>query len=227
MIEEVKKLVAELLGGDKSGHGFDHIMRVYNLAMKFAETEISADKNIVGLSALLHDVDDYKLFGDDDAENLTNAKRILNQVGTTKEATSKVLKIISTMGYSKLLKGIRPDTIEGQIVSDADMCDAIGVTGILRNYAYTLKQNHLFFDKNVWPVEDITAEEYKTKTKDTAVCHFFEKLLKLKTLMLTKEGKEEAIYRNEIMVEFLRHYFKEVNVPEWEDYLVNYLKKYN
>ena len=90
MIEEVKKLVAELLGGDKSGHGFDHIMRVYNLSMKFAETEKSADKNIVGLSALLHDVDDYKLFGDDNAENLTNAKRILDQVGATKETSSKV-----------------------------------------------------------------------------------------------------------------------------------------
>jgi len=131
------------------------------------------------------------------------------------------------MGYSKLLKGIRPDTIEGQIVSDADMCDAIGSTGILRNYAYTLKRDHTFFDKNIWPCEELSAEVYKTKTKDTAVCHFFEKLLKLKNLMLTKEGQQEAVYRNEIMVEFLRHFFKEVNATDWENYLENYIKKYN
>lgn len=227
MIEEVKKLVAELLGDDKSGHGFDHIMRVYNLSIKFAEAEKSADKDIVGLSALLHDVDDYKLFGDTFADNLTNAKRILKQVDANVDTSNTVLKIINTMGYSKLLKGIRPDSIEGQIVSDADMCDAMGATGILRNFAYTLKHNRIFFDNNIWPVENISAEVYKNKTQDTSVCHFFEKLLKLQSLMLTKEGKKEAIYRNEIMVDFLRHFFKEVNATDWGNYLEDYLKKHN
>ena len=51
----------------------------------------------------------------------------------------------------------------------------------------------------------------------------FEKLLKLKDLMLTYSGKKEAIERYNIMIEFLYHFFEEENVPEWIDYLDNYL----
>jgi len=224
MIEKVKEMVRELLSGDNSGHGFDHIMRVYDLALKFAKTE-KADKTIVGLAALLHDVDDYKLFGKENAENLTNAKQILKKAGASEQVSSAVLKIIKSMGYSKLLKGIRPDTIEGAVVSDSDMCDAIGANGVLRTFAYSLLHNKTFFDKDIWPILDISADKYVNKTADTSVCHFFEKLLKLKNLMMTESGKKEAIDRNEIMTEFLRHLFKEDNVPEWNEFLENYLKK--
>ena len=224
MIEKVKEMVRELLSGDNSGHGFDHIMRVYDLALKFAKTE-KADKTIVGLAALLHDVDDYKLFGKENAENLTNAKQILKKAGASEQVSSAVLKIIKSMGYSKLLKGIRPDTIEGAVVSDSDMCDAIGANGVLRTFAYSLLHNRTFFDKDIWPILDISADKYVKKTADTSVCHFFEKLLKLKNLMMTESGKKEAIDRNEIMIEFLRHLFKEDNVPEWNEFLENYLKE--
>ena len=74
MIEEVKKQVYNILCKDDSGHGFDHVERVYKLAIKFAKQE-NVDEDIVALIALLHDVDDYKLFGDKQAEDLTNAKK--------------------------------------------------------------------------------------------------------------------------------------------------------
>ena len=60
MIEKIRKQVCKLLDKDNSGHGMDHINRVLNLALKFAEKE-NANKKIVSLIALLHDVDDYKL----------------------------------------------------------------------------------------------------------------------------------------------------------------------
>ena len=63
MIEEVKKLVFELLNNDNTGHGIEHITRVYNLAIKFAKEE-KANLELGSLAALLHDVDDYKLFGE-------------------------------------------------------------------------------------------------------------------------------------------------------------------
>lgn len=53
----------------------------------------------------------------------------------------------------------------------------------------------------------------------------FEKLLKLKDLMLTNSGKKEAIERHNIMIEFLYHFFEEENVPDWIDYLNNYLNE--
>lgn len=53
----------------------------------------------------------------------------------------------------------------------------------------------------------------------------FEKLLKLKDLMLTDSGKKEAAERHHIMIEFLCHFFEEEHVPEWMDYLHHYLKE--
>ena len=78
MIEKIKMQVSELLNKDNSGHGMDHINRVLELSLRFAEKE-KANKDIVSLIALLHDVDDYKLFGMDNARNLTNTKRIMNR----------------------------------------------------------------------------------------------------------------------------------------------------
>ena len=42
--------------------------------------------------------------------------------------------------------------------------------------------------------------------------------------MLTNSGKEEAISRHQIIVDFLYHLFEEDNVPERKEYLDNFLK---
>lgn len=70
----------------------------------------------------------------------------------------------------------------------------------------------------------MTADTYTSKCADTSVCHLFEKILKLKNLMLTDSGKKEAEARNQIIVDFLYHLFDEENAPEWTEYLDNYLK---
>lgn len=222
-IEKVKKQVSELLNQDNSGHGMDHINRVLELSLKFAEKE-NANKNIVSLIALLHDVDDYKLFGIDNAENLTNAKKIMEDCNVDKSTQEQVCLALNNIGYSKRLKGSCPTTLEGKIVSDADMCDALGANGILRVYTYSLKNGKPFFKKDIFPIEDMTPEKYTKRCADSSVCHIFEKILKLKNLMLTESGKEEAKLRHQIIIDFLYHLFDEENVPEWTIYLDNYLK---
>ncbi len=224
MINQVKEEVMKLLNKDNSGHGIDHIQRVLDLSLKFAEKE-HANKDIVALIALLHDVDDYKLFGMANAENLTNAKKIMNNCNIIKTIQDQVLIALNSIGYSKRLKGICPTTLEGKIVSDADMCDALGANGILRVYTYSMKNGKPFFDKKIFPTEDMTADEYTKKCADSSVCHIFEKILKLKDLMLTESGTEEAKSRHQIIVDFLYHLFNEENAPEWTEYLNNYLKQ--
>lgn len=225
MIEEVKSKVSELLCKDDSGHGMDHINNVLRLSLQFCDEEPNVDKELVALIVLLHEVDDYKLFGEECAQNLTNAKKIMNEVGIDKEKQEKVLNSLSRFGYSKLLKGVRPQILEGQIASDADMCEALGVNGILRTYSYSNKHGRPFFDKKVFPVEDMDASKYNRTCSDSGVCHLFEKGLKLRKLMLTKGGKKEAQKRHDITVEFLYQLFDEDNVPEWKDYLDDFLKK--
>lgn len=222
MIEQVKEKVNELLNKDNSGHGMEHINRVLNLSLKFAKKE-EGNEIIVSLIALLHDVDDYKLFGMDNAENLTNAKRIMRECNVDESIQEQVYSALNNIGYSKRLKGCIPTTLEGKIVSDADMCDALGANGIIRVYTYSMKNGKPFFNKNIFPIEDMTAEKYTSKCADSSVCHLFEKILKLKDLMLTESGKEEAKNRHQIIVDFLYHLFDEENVPEWTDYLNEFL----
>jgi len=221
MINEVKKQVYELLKSDNSGHGVDHIERVLKLSLKFASKE-NANKDIASLIALLHDVDDYKLFGEENAKNLINAKNIMNKANVPDEIKNQVLISLKCIGYSNLLKGYRPTTLEGMIVSDADMCDAMGVTGVLRVYKYSLKNGKPFFDRNIFPIEDMTADKYTRKCADSSVCHIFEKVLKLKDLMMTSSGYEEAIKRHQIVVDILDNLFIEEEAKEWTKYLEKY-----
>ena len=230
MLNQVKKMVLEFLGKDKSGHGIDHVLRVYNMAIKFADIE-KADKNIVSLAALLHEVDDYKLVGKDAADKLYNTKNIMKAAKISDNIQEPVLDIINNMGFSKYLKGIRPKTLEGKIVSDADMCDAMGATGIIRSivYAVSEKGNGIIFDNNIFPITNITSETYNSKgtTHDTdnAINHFFEKLLKLKSIMLTTAGAQEATKRHQIIIDFLRHFFEEEGVDhQWFEILKTYSK---
>ncbi len=222
-IEKVREKAKALLDSDNSGHGMDHSERVLRLSLQFAEAE-SANTEVVSMAALLHDVDDYKLFGEESAKNLTNAKTILDDCGVDEDTKNQVIEAIETIGYSKRLQGITPITIEAKIVSDADMCDGMGIIGILRSYQYNIAHGGEFFNKDIFPVLDMSAEEYKTKKDGTVVTHLFEKILKLKDLMLTDAGRKEATKRHGYMVDFLYHFFEEENVPEWAEYLTNYLK---
>lgn len=218
-ISAIYQDVKELLGGDKSGHGMDHVDRVLKLAVTFAENE-RADKEIVTLATLLHDVDDYKIFGEEHAEKLLNANTILDRYSVEDETKSSVLSIIRSMGYNKYIEGIRPGTLEGMIVSDADMCDAIGSIGILRTHAYALSKGNVFFDKDMQPetkLVDVT--KYKTARKSHSVQHFFDKLLRIPTILMTDSGRSEGEKRKTIMVSFLRELFQEEDSQEWLKYL--------
>ena len=149
--------------------------------------------------------------------------------GADDDMREKVLNIVARMGYSKSLKGIRPSSLEGKVVSDADMLDAIGVGGIIRCLQYAVVRCNAFgmplFDPDVWPEPDLSAEEYKrpNRKSDNFINHFFEKLLKLKGMMMTASAREEAEIRHRAMTDFLYHFFRERKLAEWSAYLDAYL----
>ena len=55
------------------------------------------------------------------------------------------------MGYSKYLDGVRPTSLEGKVVSDADMLD-LGANGIIRTLEYGFVKGRPVFDVNALPV---------------------------------------------------------------------------
>jgi hypothetical protein cdiviTM7_00195 len=221
----VAEQVQQLLNDPTDGHGFDHVERVRKIALQIAEQE-GGDRQIIELAVLLHDVDDYKLFGQQAAADLMNAKRILKRAKIDKSTSQAVLETIRSMGYSNYLKGIRPQTLEGQIVSDADMCDAIGTQGILRTHAFTLSQGHAFFNPAISPRRhDLSPEQYQTGAEH-AVQHFFDKLLLIPNLMLTPTGQQIAQKRQQIMIDFLTNLFEETDSEIWQKHLQEFLNQY-
>ena len=227
-IEKVKNEVAKLLEGDNSGHGLEHINRVLDLSLKFAEKE-NANKYIVSLIALLHDADDYKLFGMENAEKLTNAKIIMDDCNVDKAIQEQVCDAINNIGYSKRLKGHSPTTLEGKIVSDVDMCDALGANGILRVYTYSMKNGKPFFDRNIFPIEDMNAEKYMNiKAKNILFAFFMAAGKKydgyINSICLNKIeiGRTDG---KDISNEFIKSIFKETKIKlTIENKMNDYLK---
>lgn len=224
-IEYIKKSVPELLGKDFGGHDDKHVFRVYNLAMEFCNEIPEADRDLVAAAALLHDCDDYKIFGEENARLLTNTRRILADSGSDDAFINKCVDIVKTIGYSKRLNGIIPNCIEGKIVSDADMADATGLIGIIRciEYrAYRSKGGEPFFDPDYLPTE-MDAQKYKQIKNCPVVNHFFDKLFRLRDLALTEPGRKCIGERHKTLVNFLKTYFDEVNAPQvWKDLLAKY-----
>ena len=221
-IDYIKNAVSELLGNNANGHDDKHVFRVYNTAMKFCDDIQSANRDLVAAAALLHDCDDYKLFGEESERLLTNTRRILSGSGFDTEFCEHCINIVKTIGYSKRLKGIPAYGIEGEIVSDADMCDASGAIGMLRCIEYRSGSGEPFFDPDCLPVE-MDAETYRASKVDPCVNHFFVKIFHLRDMCLTEPGRKYAAKKHQTIVNFLKMYFDEVNAPQiWYDLLKKY-----
>lgn len=221
-VEYIKKAVSELLSNNSNGHDDKHVFRVYNTAMKFCDDIPNANRDLVAAAALLHDCDDYKLFGEESERLQTNTRRILSGSGFDAEFCENCINIVKTIGYSKRLKGIPAYGVEGAIVSDADMCDASGSIGMLRCIEYRYGSGEPFFDPDFLPCE-MDATTYRLSKVDPCVTHFFNKILKLRDMCLTAPGRKYAEKKHQTVVAFLRMYFDEVNAPQiWYDMLKKY-----
>lgn len=181
LTDAAKEYIARLFAGNADGHGFDHAMRVYENAMRIAGTEPAADRLTVALGAMLHDADDHKLF---QTENNANARRFLDSENVDPETRDRICEVINSVSFSKN-KGKKPETIEGQIVQDADRLDAIGAIGIARTFAFGGKHG---------------------RSLDASIDHFYEKLLLLKDLLNTEKAKELAEGRHLFMEQFLEEW---------------------
>ena len=188
LIEQAKKYVEDFFKDDFSGHDYYHTLRVYNLAKTLSKVE-GGNKKIIELSALLHDVDDYKLVKQN-KEPYHNAKIFLRKNNVDEETIEEICNVISKISYKGTDTEI-PETLEGKIVQDADRLDAIGAIGIGRTFAYGGSKGISMHIPSYKYKENMDAEEYYNN-KGTTISHFYEKLLKLKELMNTKEANRIA-----------------------------------
>lgn len=213
IITKVANVVKQKLEGESSGHDWWHIYRVWKMAKHIGKEE-DADMFVVELTALLHDIADWKFNGGDDAVGQKMNRKILSEYGTPEDVINHVCEIIFTMSFKGADVKSQIRTLEGKIVQDADRLDAIGAIGIARAFASGAKFNEVFHDPTVPVPKYKSAEEYinaKGEKGRTTINHFYEKLLLLKDRMNTQTAKRIAEKRHRFMKEYLDKFFQ-----EWE-----------
>ncbi|RKP51584.1 HD domain-containing protein [Cohnella endophytica] len=210
--EQEKRIVAAAadwartkLEKDSSGHDWWHIDRVVRMTRTIARAE-QADSFVCEMAALLHDMADEKL----NADPLAAAQQLeqwLQNSGASVEQVEHILEIIGTMSFKG---GSRPPmrTAEGRVVQDADRLDAIGAVGISRVFAYSGAKDRPIHDPDLPPRDQLTEQEYRNG-RDTAINHFYEKLLKLRELMNTTTGRKLAEDRHRFMETYLKRFYSE------------------
>jgi len=207
ILDKTKEFVENQLKKDASGHDFFHIERVVKLA-KYIQKNEGGNLFLIELSALLHDIGDYKLNkGVDLQEKLIT--EFLESLQLDKANISEVLQIVTSISYSKSYEN-RELSLEAKILQDADRLDAIGALGIARTFAYGGSNGSIMYDPEIKPKNITNTEEYKN-AKSTTINHFYEKLLLLSAKMNTETAKILAKKRHQFMLDYLNEFYKEWN----------------
>ncbi len=204
IIDSIKNEVKEIMDND-SAHDFDHVMRVYRNAQKICKKE-KANEKLVLCAALLHDIISYpksdKRSKISSTESAKKSKIILKRYNFTHD---EILIISDAIRDHSFSQNKTSESIVGKILQDADRLDAIGAIGIARVFTTGGSLKRPFYN-----TDDPFCKTRKPDDKTWTVDHFYQKLLKLESLMNTKSGKMEAKKRTKVLKEFLNQLKQEV-----------------
>jgi len=196
MINQLKEAVQKIYDQFDASHDFQHIERVLQNAESILTSEPAADREIVQIAVLLHDVSDKKY-----SDTKENEEALLNSLNLPDEKKLHIKEIIESVSFNGGNE-VEAKSIEAKIVRDADRLDAIGAVGIARTFAFGGAKGRKLYDDAEEARFDMSEEEYRSKNT-ASVTHFYEKLLLLKNLMTTEKGKQMAEQRHAFMQDFL------------------------
>ena len=204
VIDSIKNEVKEIMNNDPA-HDFDHVMRVYKNAQKICKKE-KANEKLVLCATLLHDIVSYpksdKRSKNSSIESAKKSKIILKQYNFSND---EILIISDAIRDHSFSQNKTPKSIVGKILQDADRLDAIGAIGIARVFATGGSLKRPFYN-----IDDPFCKTRKPDDKTWTMDHFYQKLLKLESLMNTKSGKIESKKRTKVLKEFLHQLKQEL-----------------
>jgi uncharacterized protein len=197
--------------GEDAAHNFDHVLRVLRLAERIGHAE-GADMDILRAAALLHDVARVA----EDAGGPCHA-----QAGA--EQARQILAVHSEEDVNAVAHAIRthrfrgsslPQTLEAQILYDADKLDAIGAIGVARAYAIAGRHAQRlwaevpqgFANRSI-----LEARRDVTDEKHTPVHEYMFKLSRLKDALFTQTARAIAKDRHDYMARFFERLKREVH----------------
>ncbi len=201
-IEEARRFYPD----DDPVHGFSHILRVYRLCERIGRQE-NADLTIVRAAALLHDVEgDVDVREEHHLAAARFAEKTLIKEGWSEEAIKAVVHCIRAHRFRD--DSEKPQTLEAQVLFDADKIDAIGAVGVARAVAYAVRAG---MDVYAPPSElYLSTGELELGESQTVAHEYLFKLRHIKDRLFTPSGRSLAAERHELMVRFFEGWMKEI-----------------
>ncbi|EHR7164683.1 HD domain-containing protein [Vibrio parahaemolyticus] len=188
-----------------AAHDIEHVKRVVKTAKQLCDEE-NADIAIVLPAAYLHDCFTYpKDHPNRKQSSAIAAKKAiayLESIQYPQHYHDAIAHAIEAHGFSA---NIRPNTLEAQIVQDADRLDALGAIGVTRCIQVSTHFNAQLYNDN-----DMFAKERELNDKQFTVDHFQTKLFKIVDTMNTESAKLEANKRKAFMQTYLKQLHDEV-----------------
>ena len=209
LINNTIAFVKSELENAEGGHDWFHIERVYKNTLAIAKNE-KCDLLVCQLGVLLHDIADSKFHNGDEKVGPKTARKFLEIENVSEDVIEHVIQIINNISFKGGNFEKQFNSIELQIVQDADRLDAIGAIGIARTFNYGGFKNRTIYNPEIAPNLMMSKEEYKNSQAPT-INHFYEKLLLLKDKMNTVSGKKIAAKRHEFMETYLEQFYAEWN----------------
>jgi len=210
IIKRVATYVKSHLFEDNTGHDWHHVVRVLRTA-RILYKEEGGNLMLIELSALLHDLGDYKKHDYSEKKGNLVLDAMMDILEIEREVQEEIMRIVIESQY-RGEETEEPSTMEGRILQDADWLETLGAIGVARAFATGGYAGRLIHDPKIRPRTNLSKLDYQKKVKEsTSLNYFFEKSLKLPDMMNTKMGKQIAIQR----IEFLKKFIKQF-LAEWE-----------
>lgn len=175
-----------------SAHDAEHVRRVLYLALEIAETEPTADRDVLIAACLLHDIGREEQFRDPSLchaqVGAEKAYRFLTGHGFSEPFAAHVRDCVRTHRFRS---GDPPVSIEAKILFDADKLDVTGAIGMARTFFYAAQVGQPLY--TLLPdgmVSDGTAEE--PAGRHSVLREYKVKLEKIYDRFLTPQGAEMA-----------------------------------
>lgn len=191
-------------------HGFDHVLRVYNLAEKLALAE-GADVEIVRAAALLHDAEGSA--PSHEQNRATHHEASASFARTVLEAEewpeTRIAAVEHCIRAHRYRTTETPQTPEAKVLFDADKLDVLGAFGVARTIAYAAQANQPIYAQ---PSQKFLHTGQKEPGEPHSSYHeFLFKLRRVKDRLFTAEARRIAEARHAFLVSFYDQLLCEAN----------------
>lgn len=210
LFEEVKSIVEEKFRSESADHDWYHIDRVLKLA-EYIQSKEGGNLLVIQLAALLHDISDHKLNGGIKNDCGRVSREILSQLNADEQLIDQVCDIVDKVSFKGAGVSDVIESLELDIVRDADRLDAIGAIGIARAFHYGGKNDRSFYEPDLGPLLHTDFDSYSSDKSHT-LNHFYEKLLLIKDRLRTDTAKNIGETRHQLMEGFVSNFLREWNV---------------